>query len=142
MEFYEDSEPWMFPTNRYPTWDDCMRYYMSRMKGAKKVSQKSIFNELSEAVHKIWKSGDGCPKSKSNIMNQFEKTVLPQYQRYRRGDAGNRSKKKKTEPPPQSVENQPQKSKRQEGKERKDAWMADCGDQLFDVFSEIEMVKV
>ena len=66
---------------------------MSRMKGAKKVSKKSIFNELAEAVHKIWKSDDGCPKSKSNIMNQFEKTVLPRYQRYRRGDAGNRSKK-------------------------------------------------
>ena len=50
--------------------------------------------------------------------------------------------KRKKRIPSQSVENQPQKSKRQEGKEGKDTWMTDCGDQLFDVFSEIQMVNV
>ena len=70
MEFYSDTVPWPFETCRYPTWDDCMRFYMSRI--VNKVPQKTIINQLAEAVESIWKTGDGCPKAKSSIMKQFE----------------------------------------------------------------------
>ena len=94
MEFYSDSEPWNFPKYQYPTWDDCMRYYMSRIKV--KTAQKKTITELALAVETIWKAGDGCPKHYSNIMVQFEKTVFPQYQKYRKGDGvGNKGKKRK-----------------------------------------------
>ena len=79
----------MFPKERYPTWDDCMRYYKSRINN--KVTQKSVINQLSEAVETIWKSGDGCPKAKHRIMVQFETCVFPQYQKYRKGDMPNKS---------------------------------------------------
>ena len=68
MEFYSDTVPWSFEI--YPTWDDCMRFYMSRI--VNKVPQKTIINQLAEAVESIWKTGDGCPKAKSSIMKQFE----------------------------------------------------------------------
>ena len=55
-----DTEPWMFPKYQYPTWDDCMRFYMSRVKV--KVPMKTAMLELAEAVHQIRKAGDGCPK--------------------------------------------------------------------------------
>ena len=100
MEFYSDKEAWNFPKNQYPNWDDCMRFYMSRIMN--KVPQKSVLNDLAEAVEKIWKSGDGCPKSASSIMNQFEKTVHLEYKKYRKGDATTDKKKKKTEGPVQS----------------------------------------
>ena len=93
MDFFSDSEAWHFPTYQYPTWDDCMRFYISRTKN--KVPQKSAIYQLSEAVVKIWKSGDGCPKSWNIIMLQFENTVLPQYQKYRKGDTVTGKKKKK-----------------------------------------------
>ena len=101
MDFYNDEDTWVFPKERYPTWDDCMRYYKSRINT--KVTQKSVINQLSEAVETIWKSGDGCPKSKNRIMVQLESYVIPQYQKYRKGDMQpNKSKKKKSQTPAQS----------------------------------------
>ena len=97
MEFYADTDPWYFETCRYPTWDDCMRYYMSRV--TNKVPQKTIINQLAEDVHKVWQSGDGCPKSISSIRSQFENHVLATYQKYRRGDTIPRSKQKKSGTP-------------------------------------------
>ena len=93
MEFYSDTDPWHFPTDRYPTWDDCMRFYMSRI--TNREVQKSILYDLAVSVEKIWRSGDGCPKSQSTIIYQFEKTVLPAYQKSRKGDTGGQKKKKK-----------------------------------------------
>ena len=98
MEFYTDTEPWNLPKNQYPTWDDCMRYYMSRV--TVKIPQKTAIFELAKDVEKIWKAGDGCPKHFHTIMTQFERTVWPQYQKYRKGDGGetkkNKQKKKQT----------------------------------------------
>ena len=185
MEFYTDKDPWQLATDRYPTWDDCMRYYMSRI--SNKVPPKSIIHDLAVGVEKIWKSGDGCPKSKSTIIYQFEKTVLPAYQKFRKGDTGGGSSKKKKKkvndspqvqtpartslrsPAPSSVDHDHDLSssdhldsrdqlgaddnvqavqgqhghvsKRKEGKERKELWMKEHGDMLFDVFSENAMVK-
>jgi hypothetical protein len=179
MEFYSDTVPWFFETCRYPTWDDCMRFYMSRI--VNKVPQKTIINQLAEAVESIWKTGDGCPKAKSSIMKQFENHVLPTYQKYRRGDTIPRVRQKKPGTPAQSTSRksartqgsaagaspgdqsvdspdtasvpspptakspitpQPLLSKRREGKERKESWMKDQGQKLFDIFSEATMVKV
>ena len=100
MEFYTDTEPWNLPKNQYPTWDECMRYYMSRIKV--KISQKTAIVDLAKDVEKIWKAGDGCPKHFHHIMTQFEKTVLAQYQKYRKGDQPGKSKKKKIQTPSQS----------------------------------------
>ena len=196
MDFYSDTDPWNFETCKYPTWDDCMHYYMSRIN---KFHQKTIINHLAEAVEKIWKSGDGCPKSISSIRGQFENHVLATYQKYRRGDTVPRSRQKKpgtpapspsrrsgrsaacttagyqgvtptaaavphtapiTDPTPAPAKvqtpapatlptpaslattSQPLVSKRKEGKERRESWMKDHGQKLFDVFSEIAMVAV
>ena len=101
MEFYDDKEPWRLPRDKYPTWDDCMRYCKSRI--SKDISHKSVVNKLAEEVEAIWKSGDGCPKAKANIIVQFENSILPMYQKYRKGDAlPNKSKKKKIQTPAQS----------------------------------------
>ena len=100
MEFYTDTEPWNLPKNQYPTWDECMRYYMSRIKV--KISQKTAIVDLAKDVEKIWKAGDGCPKHFHHIMTQFEKTVLVQYQKYRKGDQPGKSKKKKIQTPSKS----------------------------------------
>ena len=51
-----------------------------------KLPQKTIINQLAEDVEKIWKTGDGCPKSKSIIRTHFENHVYATYQKYRRGD--------------------------------------------------------
>ena len=75
MDFYHDNELWTFPVYQYPTWDDVMRFYMSRIK--QKIPPKVVINKLAEEVQKIWKLGDGCPKAVSSIRNQFEKYVLP-----------------------------------------------------------------
>jgi hypothetical protein len=93
MEFYHDNEPWTFPVYQYPTWDDVMRFYMSRIK--QKIPPKAIINKLAEEVEKIWKLGDGCPTAVSSIRNQFEKYVLPQYQKYRKGDGNKKGRKQK-----------------------------------------------
>ena len=184
MDFYMDTEPWMFPKYQYPTWDDCMRFYMSRVKV--KVPMKTAMLELAEAVHQIWKAGDGCPKSETNIITQFERSVYSQYQKYRKGDGVKKDKQKKYKGPVQSstrkslrhpstssssdssaptheiepgdhdgqqavgaghvpepipADFQPQSSKRKDAKERKDSWMHDHGDNLFDIFSETAMVR-
>ena len=180
MEFFSDKDPWTFESCKYPTWDDCMRFYKSRI--VNKVPQKSIINQLAEAVETIWKTGDGCPKSKSSIRTQFENYVLPAYQKYRRGDTIPRVRKKilgtsapsparrsgrsqgsapsismediseedqstscdtfSLPPPPEATTSQPLISKRKEGKERRESWLADHGHKLVDVFSEAAMVKV
>ena len=146
-----------------------------------KVPQKTIINQLAEAVESIWKTGDGCPKAKSSIMKQFENHVLATYQKYRRGDTIPRVRQNKPGTPAQSTSRrsartqgcaagasagdqsvdgpdtaslpspptskapitpQPLLSKRREGKERKESWMKDQGQKLFDIFSEATMVKV
>ena len=63
---------------------------------------KTAMLELAEAVHKIWKAGDGCPKSVTNIITQFERSVYSQYQKYRKGDGVNKDKQKKFKGPVQS----------------------------------------
>ena len=102
MDFYSDTAPWNLPSYQYPTWDDCMRYYLSRTKN--KIPIKSALHGLAVGVHQIWKSGDGCPKSPQRIMVQFENTVLHQYQKYRKGDAllSGKKKKKNSDKPSQS----------------------------------------
>ena len=172
MEFYTDKNAWTFPPNQYPTWDDCMRFYMSRIQ--ENMSQKAIIQSLAEEVEKIWKSGDGCPKSVSSIVTQFERYVLPQYKKNRKGDMNKKGKKKKklekpaqsparrslraqpdphTDPDPphpaddqggaQAGQSSPSVhvSNRREASERKAAWLQDFGNSLFDVFSEVAMVK-
>ena len=102
MDFYSDNEPWDFEKCKYPSWDDCMRYYMSRINKDKKVPQKTIIHQLACAIEKIWKSGDGCPKSVSRIRYQFETCVLATYQKCRRGDTVPRSRQKKPGTPAQA----------------------------------------
>ena len=102
MDFYSDNEPWDFEKCKYPSWDDCMRYYMSRINKDKKVPQKTIIHQLACAIEKIWKSGDGCPKSVSSIRYQFETCVLATYQKCRRGDTVPRSRQKKPGTPAQA----------------------------------------
>ena len=101
MEFYTDKNAWTFPPNQYPTWDDCMRFYMSRMQ--ENWNQKAIIQNLAEEIERIWNAGDGCPKSLSSIRTQFENHVLPQYKKYRKRDGNKKGKKKKKlETPAQS----------------------------------------
>ena len=101
MELYTERNAWTFPPNQYPTWDDCMRFYTSRMQ--ENWSQKAIIQSLAEEIERIWKAGDGCPKSLCSIRTQFEKNVLPQYKKYRKGDGNKKGKKKiKLETPAQS----------------------------------------
>ena len=70
-----------------------MRFYMSRVK--QKIPQKTVIQKLAEEVEKFWKLGDGCPKSVSSIRKQFENYVLPQYQKYRKGDMNKKEKEER-----------------------------------------------
>jgi hypothetical protein len=88
MDFYMDTEPWMFPNYQYLPWDDCMRVKV-------KVPMKTAMLELADTVYQIWKAGNGCPKSVTNIITQFERSVYSQYQKYRKGDGVKKDKQKK-----------------------------------------------
>ena len=91
--FYSDLVPWTPAKNCYPTWDDVMRFYISRTQS--KVPQGDAVRELSTFVYDIWDRGDGCPKTAVNIQKQFISKVLPVYVKYRKGEgrAGKSHKK-------------------------------------------------
>ena len=68
INFY-DPLAWFPPTNCYPTKDDVMRFYMSRIKTQK--DRKGVIIELATFVREIWEKGDGCPKKLDYIVDQF-----------------------------------------------------------------------
>ena len=101
MSFYNDSGPWTPPNNSYPTWDNVMRYYMSRVHspGLGPVSKRTIqtspdkvINDLALFCISAWESGDGCPKKLNAVKDQFNPKVFHVYQKYRKGDTFNRVK--------------------------------------------------
>ena len=91
--FYDDDEPWTPRRDEYLTWDDAIRYYISRTKNGKRL-KGDVIAELSKFVHDIWSAGDGCPKTYRGISYQFEHKVLATYLRFRK-NSGNRSHHKK-----------------------------------------------
>ena len=119
MSFYNDTSPWTPPNNSYPTWDNMMRYYISRVHspslGQGSVSERTIKTSPDQVIHDlalycitVWESGDGCPKKIKAVKDQFKSEVYPVYQKYRKGDIDkegfktkNKKKKKKelTAPP-------------------------------------------
>ena len=97
MSFYNDSGPWTPPNNSYPTWDNVMRYYMSRVhspglgpgpvsKRTVQTSPDKVINDLALFCISAWESGDGCPKKLNAVKDQFKAEVLHNYQKYRKGD--------------------------------------------------------
>ena len=102
MDFYNDPLPWTPSRNCYPTNDDVVRYYLSRVTKKHHVKNVTI-RQLSEFVRGIWEEGDGCPLSSNAIGTKFEK-LFQIYQKYRKGEGRGVQqlghKKKKTDCPP------------------------------------------
>ena len=69
--FYNDLEPWTPPSNGYPTYDDVMRFYSSRMRHGTPNSASEVKQDLGK--FDVLEKGDGCPKTIVNITKQFEK---------------------------------------------------------------------
>ena len=121
MSIYNDSGPWTPPNNSYPTWDNVMRYYMSRVhspglgpgpvsKRTVQTSPDKVINDLALFCISAWESGDGCPKKLNAVKDQFKAEVLHNYQKYRKGDIDseefkpkNKKKKKKDLEAPAAV---------------------------------------
>lgn len=95
--FYSDNKPWSPPKISYPTWDDVVRFYVSRSQ-SKHAVLSDVIQELALFVHDIWEKGDGCPMSITAVKKQFSTKVLPEYRRYRDGD-GRKSRKHKRKTP-------------------------------------------
>ena len=102
--FYQDSSPWTPPKNCYPTWDNVMRFYMSRVqshsvdgKGPRRteMSPEQAIKDLADFCVGVWESGDGCPRFWIKVMELFKKDVLPIYQKYRKGDIQDEAFKRK-----------------------------------------------
>ena len=55
--FYSDNKPWSPPRISYPTWDDVVRFYVSRSDNRSLPSD--VIQELALFVHDIWEKGDG-----------------------------------------------------------------------------------
>ena len=97
---YDDLEPWIPPSNLYPTIDDVLRFYCSRMIHGNRNLSSEVKGELSKFVYDVWEKGDGCPKTVKKIIAPFEKQVLPLYKKYHKGDgkgAGSHKKKRPVE---------------------------------------------
>ena len=122
--FYQDSSPWTPPKNCYPTWDNVMRFYLSRVwshsvdgKGPRRteVSPEQALKDLAVFCVGVWETGDGCPRSWIKVMELFKKDVLPIYQKYRKGDIKDeafKKKNKKKKKPPMSPPKPTRKSSR------------------------------
>ena len=88
MEFYNDNETWScIPVSHIGQLNEVLD-----VKGQAENPPETVIQKLAEEVEKFWKLGDGCPKSVSSIRKQFENDVLPQYQKYRKGDMKKKEK--------------------------------------------------
>ena len=68
MDFYNDPLPWTPSRILYPTNDDVVRYYLSRVTKKNHVKNVTIC-QLAEFVRGIWEEGDGCPLVRKAIPN-------------------------------------------------------------------------
>ena len=83
--FYNDSSPWTPQRNSYPTYDNAVRYYMSRIywpgagKEGGKTEQNSpeyVMRDLALFCVGVWEAGDGCPKGWSAVVDQFKSAEM------------------------------------------------------------------
>ena len=115
--FYNDTCPWTPPKNAYPTWDNVMRYYISRTSKSVQSSSDQVMNSLSMFCVEVWESGDGCPMTWQAVKKKFQSEVLPVYQKYRKGDIDNeafkhkKKKKKKKDISPANPSRRSERSK-------------------------------
>ena len=93
LDFYNDPLPWEPPCDGYPTNDDVMRYYISRIKVNR--DKNAVKNDLALFVKNIWEKGNGIPKSYLCIQEQFD-GLYRTYFRYKcEGRRSKNSHKKK-----------------------------------------------
>ena len=93
FDFYNDPLPWEPPCDGYPTNDDVMRYYISRIKVNR--DKNAVKNDVALFVKNIWEKGNGIPKSYLCIQEQFD-GLYRTYFRYKcEGRRSKNSHKKK-----------------------------------------------
>ena len=73
--FFEDTEVWNPSKFCYPTWNDIMRAYLSRVKNGNSYTSATDMYEVATIVIKIWTNNDGCPKSKTKLKPLLETTL-------------------------------------------------------------------
>lgn len=150
LAFYNDTEAWTPAKTSYLTWDQAVRFYMSRVPapGQKKSTKYSVSPEvaiknLAMFCVDIWEAGDGCPKVWSSVVRQFKTEVLPMYKKYRKGDIPGIQKSKQA-CHAESVTSQTGTSTRKHSeptRSRKCLWLRDHGEKLFDILSLRNMEK-
>ena len=139
VPFYDDEKPWDPATNCYPTWDDVVRFYISRTQNGNE-SQAEVKRQLSLFVYNIWESGDGCPKAPKNIAAQFTSDVLSIYTKYRKGEGrvtkSHRTHKKKKD----SVTPEPTRKSRRLNKTDESALIDDVPSSSGDTESSVRVL--
>jgi hypothetical protein len=110
------------------------------------MNPEQIMISLSKFCFEVWEAGDGCPLMEKNVKKKFQLTVLPKYNKYRKGDIDDeafkkKNKKKKKKDPESSGSSDSEKSVSTRGPSRYSFWLRDHGNRLFDIFSVDTMRK-